>query len=121
MKQPDRSFLVAAVFMVSGALAYCSVAWFHIALPRYYPIEHAWKWVSEAGVPSQGWYAGQAFALLVALAAALVVHWMLKRWSASGSPLSPGATRVVAAVTLLVLAGTLGYLMWHEFTKWGVV
>ena len=119
MNKADRVFLGVVAFMVGGVLAYCSVMWFGISLPRYYPTGHAWKWTKDPGVPSQGWYAAQAFALSAGVLAGAAVHWLAGRWK--GGALSPGIVKSISVVTVLVLAGCLGYLMWHEFAKWGVI
>jgi hypothetical protein len=121
MKNSDRAFVVSAVFLVVGALAYCAVGWFGIPVPHYYPTEHAWKWANEPGVPSQGWFAAQAFALLAGGLAGALAHRVAGLRGAAGASLGPGAVRVVAVFTLLVLAGCMAYMMWHEFAKWGVI
>jgi len=118
MKRGDRAFLGVAAFLAAGALAYCSVMWFGIAVPRYYPSGRVWKWTMDPGVPSQGWFAAQAFALAVGALAGGVVAWASGR--GDGGALGAGRVRAVSVATVLVLAGCLGYLMWHEFVKWDV-
>ena len=66
MKKSDLSYVICSVFIAMTAFFYSSSMWLGLKLPRYYPLEHTWKWGKEKGVPSQGWYAKQTFAFLTA-------------------------------------------------------
>ena len=71
MKKSDITYVVASVFAAMTGIFYCCTMWFGIKLPRYYPLEHTWKWIKEKGLPSQGWYAKQVFAFAAAGAVAV--------------------------------------------------
>lgn len=120
MKKADITFLVGSVFMALTSVCYCATLWFSIKIPRYYPLEHTWKWVSEKGVPSQGWYGMQAFAYLAAGLVSLLLYWGLRRFATSPTGLSSGLTKAVAWITLGTVVGGMGYLLCHEFSRWGV-
>jgi len=94
--------------------------WFSIRLPRYYPLEHTWKWVKEQGVPSQGWYGMQAFAFLTAGVATLIVYFVLKRVVSAETTLKPALTRALGVAVTLIVIICMGYMLYHEFDKWEV-
>ncbi|UCC98012.1 MAG: hypothetical protein JSW66_19455 [Phycisphaerales bacterium] len=121
MKKSDVVYILSAVFMASTSLFYCCTMWFHIKLPRYYPLEHAWKWVNEKGVPSQGWYGMQAFAFLAAGIVTLMVWFGLgKRLASEQANLKPAQIKICGAVATLVVVVCMGYMLYHEFGRWGV-
>lgn len=120
MKKSDVTYIVGSVFLAFTSLFYCATIWFSIQVPRYYPLEHTWKWTKEAGVPSQGWYGMQAFAFLAAGVVALLVYATLQLTARSGARLNAGTTKVIALVVMLVVVPCMGYLLYHEFAKWGV-
>ena len=121
MKKSDVVYILSAVFMATTSLFYCCTMWFHIKLPRYYPLEHAWKWVNEKGVPSQGWYGMQGFAFLAAGVVTLVA-WigLTKRAVSKQTDLKPAQVKLCGAITTLVVAVCMGYMLYHEFSRWGV-
>lgn len=120
MKKADLAYFTGSVFIALTALFYCSTIWFSITLPRYYPLEHTWKWVNEKGVPSQGWYGMQAFAFLAAGVVTLLLYLALKRLWPPEKTLTPAATRWIAVATLLIVLPCMGYLLHHEFVRWKV-
>ena len=120
MKKPDVTYVLGAAFMALTSFFYCCTMWFAIKLPRYYPREHIWKWVNEKGVPSQGWYGMQAFAFLVAGIVTFIIYLVLKRTVSAETNLKPAHTRILGVVTILTAIICLGYIMYHEFAKWGV-
>jgi hypothetical protein len=107
--------------MASTSLFYCCTMWFHIKLPRYYPLEHAWKWVNEKGVPSQGWYGMQAFAFLAAGIVTLIAWFGLtKRIASPQANLKPVQIKICGAIATLVVVVCMGYMLYYEFGRWGV-
>ena len=102
------------------AFFYFFAMWFHIRLPRYYPLEHTWKWVKEEGVPSQGWYAKQVFAFLAAGVVTLVVYFILKRSVPTEANLKPALTKMLGVAVTLIVIICMGHMLYYEFDKWGV-
>jgi hypothetical protein len=102
------------------AFFYFLAMWLHIRLPRYYPLEHTWKWVREQGVPSQGWYAKQSFAFLAAGIVALVVYFVLKRAIPTETNLKPALARILGVVAILIVLICMAYMLYYEFDDWGV-
>jgi len=94
--------------------------WFSIKLPRYYPLEHTWKWIKEKGVPSQGWYGMQAFAFLAAGIVTLIIYLILKHYNSAEAHLKPALTKVLGVAVTLILITCMIYMLYHEFDKWGV-
>ncbi len=79
MRKSDLTYILVSVFVSMTALFYCCTMWFSIRLPRYYPLEHTWRWMNEKGVPSQGWYGMQAFAFLAGGIVTLMAYLALSR------------------------------------------
>jgi succinate dehydrogenase/fumarate reductase cytochrome b subunit len=119
MKKPDITYISSSVFAAMTAFFYCCTMWFGIKLPRYYPLEHTWKWVKEKGIPSQGWYGMQAFAFLAAGAVALIIHLILIRYSSAEKTLKPVLTKTLGLVVTLILIICMAYMLYHEFDEWG--
>ena len=132
MKKSDTTYIIGSIFSAMTAFFYCCTMWFRVKLPRYYPLEHTWKWVNEKGVPSQGWYGMQAFAFLAAGIVTLVVYFFLKRggtailavFSRAGSPchttLTPAQTKILGVVVTLIIVVCMAYMLYYEFDKWGI-
>ncbi len=120
MKKSDITYIICSVFSAMTAFFYCCTMWFGIKLLRYYPLEHTWKWVKEESVPSQGWYAKQAFAFLAAGVVTLVVYFILKRIVPAEANLKPALTRMLGAAATLIVIICMGYMLYYEFDKWGV-
>jgi phosphoglycerol transferase MdoB-like AlkP superfamily enzyme len=121
MKKPDVTYVLGAAFMALTSLFYCCTMWFAIKLPRYYPLERTWKWVNEKDVPSQGWYGMQAFAFLVAGIVTFIIYIVLKRVVFTETSLKPAHTRILGVAATLTATICLGYMLYHEFAKWGVL
>ena len=102
------------------AFFYACSMWFGIKLPRYYPLEHTWKWIKEKGVPSQGWYAKQIFAFLAAGAVTLVVYFILKRHIGTETNIKSTLIKKIGMAATLIIVICMGYILYHEFHKWGV-
>jgi hypothetical protein len=102
------------------AFFYFFAMWLGIKLPRYYPLEHTWKWIKEQGVPSQGWYAKQVFAFLAAGIVTLVVYFILKRSIPAETKLKPALCKTLGVVVTLIVIVCMGYMLYYEFGKWGV-
>ncbi len=120
MKRADAVYLFSSIFVALTNLFYCCTMLFHIKLPRYYPLEHTWKWVNEKGVPSQGWYGMQAFAFLAAGIVALIAYVAIKRIVSSEANLKPAQIRMFGVVTGLIVVVCMGYMLHYEFSRWGV-
>jgi hypothetical protein len=120
MKKSDAAYVLIAVFVALTNIFYCCTMWFPIKLPRYYPLEHAWKWVNEKGVPSQGWYGMQAFAFLAAGICTLIAYFGLKRVVSAESDIRPAHFKICGAVATVVTLGCMGYMLNYEFSRWGV-
>jgi len=118
--KPDTVYLLSAVFVALTNVFYCCTMWFPIKLPRYYPLEHAWKWVNEKGVPSQGWYGMQAFAFLAAGIVTLIAYLVLKRVGSPQAGLKPVQIRLCGVITTLIALACMGYMLHYEFSRWGV-
>ena len=120
MKKSDVTYVLSAAYVAFTGLFYCCTMWFAIRLPRYYPLEHTWKWVKEKDVPSQGWYGMQVFAFLAAGIATFVIYLVLKRAVSEETSLKPTHARLLGAAAILTAIICLGYMLYHEFAKWGV-
>ena len=94
--------------------------WFSIKLPRYYPLQHTWKWGEEEGVASQGCYGMQAFAFLAAGIVSIVVYFILKRGFGAEIVLKPALTRMIGVVVTLIVIVCMAYMLYYEFDKWGI-
>ena len=120
MKKSDATYILGAVFMALTNVFYACTVEFPIKLPRYYPLEHAWKWVNEKGVPSQGWYGMQAFAFLAAGICTLIVYLGLKRVSSAEANFKPGHIKICGVVATVITLACMGFTLHYEFSRWGV-
>ena len=120
MRKSDAVYVLGCIFVALTNIFYCCTIWLPIPLPRYYPLEHVWKWVNEQGVPSQGWYGMQAFAFLMAGVITLIVYMVLKRASSSQISLKPSRVKLCGVVTTLLVVVCMGYMLHYEFSRWGV-
>ena len=120
MKKSDVTYILSAAFVAFTSLFYCCTMWFAVKLPRYYPLEHTWKWANEKGVPSQGWYGMQAFAFLGAGIVTFILYLVLKRITPADTNLKPTHTKILGIAAILITIICLGYMLYHEFEKWGV-
>ena len=109
------------VFLAVFSLSYIAAIFFHLKLPRYYPLEHAWKWVNEKGVPSMAWYGITGLSFLVGCIAALGVAFVLGRKYRSADESRGGLEKVLALIAVVCILAALAYTMQHEFAKWGVL
>lgn len=120
MKKSGAVYVFGGIFMALTNLFYCCTMWFHIKLPRYYPLEHVWKWVNEKGVPSQGWYGMQAFAFLTAGIVTAIAYIVIKRVARSEASLKPAQVRLFGVIACLLTVVCMGYMLHYEFSRWGV-
>ena len=120
VRKSDATYILGAVFMVLTNFFYCCTMWFPIKLPRYYPLEHAWKWVNENNVPSQGWYGMQAFAFLAAGIGTLITYVALRRVVSAQTDLKPAHIKICGAIATFVTLVCMGCMLHYEFSKWGV-
>lgn len=124
MKKSDITYIVGVVFAAMTSFFYCCTRWFGIIgknLPRYYPVEHTWKWVKEPNVPSQGWYAMQVFAFVCAGVVALVVYLLLKRRSGNEAFLAPRLTKALGLAAVGLIMVCMAYIIYYEFDKCGIL
>ncbi len=121
MKKSDLTYVLGCTYATAVGLFYCSVRWFSIKLPRYYPTLHVWKTARVPGVPSQGWYAMQGFAYLGAAVVTVAVWLILKYAISRDTVLRPGMARTLGLVTSAVLVFCLGYICYYEFSHWGIL
>ena len=119
MKKSDLSCIICSVFIAMAAFFYASAMWFGIKLPRYYPVEHTWKWIKEKGVTSQGWYAKQVFAFLAAGVVTLILYFILKP-RIDQTNLKSSSIKMIGMVVTLIVIICMAYMLYHEFNKWGV-
>ena len=118
MKKSDITYITCSVYAAMTAFFYCCTMWFSIKLPRYYPLEHTWKWVNEKGVPSQGWYGMQVFAFLSAGVVTLIVYLILRRPNSVEASLKSALIRRLGLVVTLILIACMTYMLYHELDKW---
>jgi ABC-type Fe3+-siderophore transport system permease subunit len=127
MKKSDITYIVAIVFTSLFSFFYCCTWWIPkylkfipFKLPRYYPLEHVWRWGKVPGTPSQGWYGMQAFAFVGAGIIALIVYLILRSRADAEKSLSAGKVKLFAFFGTVVIIFCMGYMLYHEFDKWGV-
>lgn len=120
MKKSDITYILCSVFAAAVCLFYCWALWFPIRLPRYYPLEHTWKWFEEAGGLSQGWYGMQLFAYLAAGVATVVAYFIIKGTMAGKVELKPAVTKSLGIVSTAIIISCMGCMLYHEFSKWGI-
>ena len=120
MKKSDLAYVLSCIFAGIYSLSYCAKTWFHINLPRYYPLEHAWKMVSEKGVPSQGWYGTVAFAFVVSAFVTLIAYLVLRSKQSAEADLRPAVVKTIGIVSALAVIAGMVFIALHEFLKWGV-
>lgn len=121
MKKSDLAYVLSCIFGGIYSLSYCAKTWFHINLPRYYPLEHTWKMVSEKGVPSQGWYGTTAFAFVVSAVVTLIVYLVLRKRKATDAALKPVVVKTIGIVSVLAIISGMVFMSLHEFFKWGIL
>jgi hypothetical protein len=121
MKRSDFAYILSCTFAAMTSLFYCSIRWFHIKLPRYYPLEHTWKWTKDQGVPSQGWYAMQVFAYLGAAIVTIMVFLLLKTIIKKDNLLKPIAAKYIGAAAAIIMICCMTYIVWYEFRHWGIL
>jgi len=121
MKKQDTTYTLGVIFAAATSVFYCCVRWFRIQLPRYYPLEHTWKWVKEPGVPSQGWYAMQVFAFLCAAVVTVLAYFALKHLCPEGTELQAGRRRLLGVAGTAVMVFCMAYIAFYEFSHWGIL
>ena len=121
MKKSDTVYILSCCFAAMTAFFYCCTRWFPINLPRYYPLEHTWKWLHEKGVPSQRWYSMQAFAFLAAAIATFIVYVIIRKFYSQQTDLKPVYVKSLGVITTIVIVICMSYIVYHEFSKWGIL
>jgi ABC-type Fe3+-siderophore transport system permease subunit len=120
MKKSDVTYVLCTVFAAATSVFYCCTRWFQIQLPRYYPLEHAWKWAKDPGAPSQAWYAMQAFAFICGGIATLAVYIVLKRTAQKKTELGLSEVRWLGVAATVLIMVCMAYLLICEFSEWRV-
>jgi len=120
MKKSDTAYITGSVFAALTALFYCCTMWFSIKLPRYYPLEHSWRWFNQKEGPSQGWYGMQVFAFLAAGIVTAVVYLGLKRVTPADASLKPTLTKSLGVVVTVIIVVCMLYMLYHEFDRWHI-
>jgi ABC-type Fe3+-siderophore transport system permease subunit len=119
MKKSDIVCVVGSMYAAATTFFYCWPMWFSwLTLPRYYPEAHEWRLGKTVGEISQGWYGMQGFAYLAAGVVALIAYFLVKRFAKND--LKPGVIKLIGVAMTVVMVVCLGYIMYHEFHKWGV-
>jgi len=121
MKKSDVTYILGSIFLALASIFYCCTMWLPIPLPRYYPLQHCWKWVNQIGVPSQGWYGMQAFTFLAAGVVTLMVYFLLKRAGAAEKTLKPAIIRLLGVMVTLIIVICMAYMLYYEFDKWDIL
>lgn len=121
MKRSDLTYIVGSVFAAMTCFFYFCVRWLKIKLPRYYPVEHTWKMVKEKGVCAQAWYSVQILVYLLAGITALAVYLYLKRSAAKDMKLTPVAAKWLGVLTTVIIVACMGYIVYNEYSKWGIL
>ncbi len=119
MKKSDLTYIVGCAFSAAVAIFYSCIIFFKITVPRYYPTMHQWRWDKLEGVPSQGWYGIQSFAYIGGLMVAIAAYIACRR--AKEIELKPGTVKGTALATLGVVLVAMGYILFHEFHRWGTI
>ena len=120
MKKSDVSYITGVVFAAMFSFFYCCTMWFSIKLPRYYPLEHTWKWAKETGAISQSWYGMQGFAFLGAGIATVIIYLVIKFVISKDVTLRPAAAKLIGVISSVVILVCMGYIVWYEFSAWGI-
>lgn len=102
------------------SIFYCCNMWFHLKLPRYYPLEHTWKMIKEPGKPSQGWYGMQTFAFIAAGIVTFIVYRVLRR-SVDEIQLKPATVKLIALAVSVIVSACLVYIMYYEYHRWKII
>lgn len=121
MKKSDMTYVLCTVFAAATSVFYCCTRWFYIPLPRYYPLEHVWKWAKEPGAPSQAWYGMQAYAFVCGGIAVLVVYVVLKRTAQKKAELEPSEVRWLGVAATILIMVCMAYILIYEFCEWRVL
>ncbi len=120
MKRRDATFIGWSVFAAATGLAYAAVAFFGIPLLRYYPLEHAWHWGAQPGVPSQAWYAHQVVAFAAGALCGAAAFLVCARLGPRDRALPATVWRTLGIAVATLLLASMAYVLWYEFRKWGI-
>jgi hypothetical protein len=114
MKKPDAAFVIAAAFSTLFTIAYVSILYFKITVPRYFPLDHRWALNSLPGRISQAWYGMFGLAFLSAFIICLIGYVILRSDSLKSTP---AIFKCIGTVTFVVIAFMLVWFGCHEFMK----
>jgi len=113
MPRIDRALFIWS----AAALAFAIVYGTEPPAPRYYPIDRVWSWEILDG-PSMGWYGRMMWAALASAIAALAAALITR------APFGKLPGRLAIRFAWLAWLGLLilgGFIVVHEFRRWGVV
>jgi len=121
MRKSDITYVTGSVFVSLTAFFYSLIVFFKIPVVRYYPTEHRWTTEKIAGAVSQGWYGLQTYAFIAAAIASFIVFFLLKTTSSGqDKELKTAMSKLIGIITVLVIIASMGYILYHEYAKWGV-
>jgi sterol desaturase/sphingolipid hydroxylase (fatty acid hydroxylase superfamily) len=118
MKKSDVSYVTWAVFVAVSSFLYSYAIWAKLNLPRYYPLEHAWKMAKVKGEISMGWYGLQGFAFLGGGVAAVIAYLLCRFCAKKLDELPAGPVKVIGIAVAVVTVSSMGYIAYHEAAKY---
>lgn len=121
MQRKVSRYYTAVVFLATYVVAYTLALVFPLPLPRYYPIEHTWRWTTLPDVPSMGWYGLVTFALLVSGLVTLMARIIFKHIPKEQKHVAARSHRMLAWMMVVILVGALTYIALHELQRWGIL
>lgn len=80
--------------------------------PRYYPVEHLWRWEPLAGIASMGWYGKAAWSLAAGAVAAALLAVVLPRLTERNAR---ALQKALAAALYLAYPFAVTCMLLHEF------
>jgi hypothetical protein len=121
MTRRDATFIGWSVFTAATGLAYAAVIFMGVPLLRYYPLEHAWHWGAQPGVPSQAWYFHQLAAFAAGAVCGGAAYVLCARRAAPDRARTPAFWRAYGVAVVAVIVASMAYMLYYEFRKWGIL
>lgn len=97
---------------LTGIIATCLAYPFVPTSPRYYPLEHLWRWANMAGAPSMGWYAKAGWALACGAACAWLAGFLHARL---GERQANAMQRLLTMAFVVAFPASVAWLGVQEF------
>jgi hypothetical protein len=110
----------AIVLSLCAAVVACCVLYiFQPPAPRYYPLDHEWRWEKAPGLPSMGWYGRTLWAFLAG-GVAILVTWPIAVRLAKQAHNAPSAwmPKALTFLTFVAVLAALGHTVVHEYITW---